>query len=111
MKKLVDAWAEKNKVEVQLDFLTAIGSKINITMAAEAQASTGHDIYAFDMWTVQEFAEKLDPVDDVMKGLTDKYGKICRRRRISRQVGGNWMAVPVGWGSAPLTAVRRASAC
>src|SRR5208283_6104967 len=48
MKKLVDAWAEKNKVDIQLDFLTAIGSKINITMAAEAQARTGHDVYAFD---------------------------------------------------------------
>ena len=27
LKTLVDAWAEKNKVEVQLDFLTAIGEK------------------------------------------------------------------------------------
>ncbi len=35
-----------------LDFLTAIGNKINITMAAEAQAKTGHDVYAFDMWSV-----------------------------------------------------------
>src|ERR1700723_2400485 len=36
MKQLIDAWGEKNKVEVQLDFLTSVGSKINITMAAEA---------------------------------------------------------------------------
>ncbi len=48
MKKLVDQWADKNKVEVQLDFLTAIGNKINITMAAEAAAKTGHDVYAFE---------------------------------------------------------------
>ncbi len=48
MKKLVDEWAAKNKVDVELDFLTSIGSKINITMAAEAQAKTGHDIFAFD---------------------------------------------------------------
>ena len=27
LQKIVDAWAEKNKVEVQLDFLTAIGEK------------------------------------------------------------------------------------
>jgi len=52
MKKLVDEWAEKNKVAVELDFLTGVGMKINITMAAEAQAKTGHDIYAFDQWTV-----------------------------------------------------------
>jgi hypothetical protein len=69
LKKLVDAWAEKNKVEVQLDFLTSIGEKINITMAAEAQAKTGHDVYAFDMWTVHEFADSLVPVDDVMKTI------------------------------------------
>ena len=60
MKKLVDAWAEKNKVDVQLDFLTAIGNKINITMAAEAQAKTGHDVYAFDSWTVQQYGDSLD---------------------------------------------------
>ena len=83
LKKLVDAWAEKNKVEVQLDFLTSIGEKINITMAAEAQARTGHDIYAFDMWTVHEYADKLTPVDDVMKTLTDKYGKSLMRTNIS----------------------------
>jgi ABC-type glycerol-3-phosphate transport system substrate-binding protein len=109
MKKLVDAWAEKNKVDIQLDFLTAIGSKINITMAAEAQARTGHDVYAFDMWTVQEFAEKLDPVDDVMKSLTDKYGKVSNAVEYLGKVDGHWMAVPVGWGSAPLTACARIS--
>jgi ABC-type glycerol-3-phosphate transport system substrate-binding protein len=109
MKKLVDAWAEKNHVDIQLDFLTAIGSKINITMAAEAQARTGHDVYAFDMWTVHEFAEKLDPVDDVVKGLTDKYGKIAGACEYLGKVDGKWMAVPVGWGSAPLTACARIS--
>ena len=35
LKKLVDEWADKNKVDVQLDFLTGVGEKINITMAAE----------------------------------------------------------------------------
>src|ERR1700679_4104762 len=75
MQKLVAAWADKNKVDVQLDFLTAVGSKINITMAAESAAKTGHDVYAFDMWTVHEFADSLIPVDDVVKTLTHKYGK------------------------------------
>ena len=48
MKKLVDDWAEKNKVSVQLDFLPSVGNKNLITMAAEAQAKTGHDVFAFD---------------------------------------------------------------
>jgi ABC-type glycerol-3-phosphate transport system substrate-binding protein len=109
LKKLVDAWAEKNKVEVQLDFLTAIGEKINITMAAEAQARTGHDVYAFDMWTVHEFADKLTPVDDVMKTLTDKYGKVGHAYEYLAVSDGSWRAVPVGWGSAPLTPCARIS--
>src|SRR5580698_11551325 len=91
LKKLVDAWAEKNKVEVQLDFLTSIGEKINITMAAEAQARTGHDVYAFDMWTVHEFADKLDPVDDVVNALIAKYGKVSNAVEYLGKVDGKWM--------------------
>ena len=109
LKKLIDAWAEKNKVEVQADFLTSVGEKINITMAAEAQARTGHDIYAFDMWTVHEFADKLVPVDDIMKELTGKYGKVAKAYEYLAVAEGAWRAVPVGWGSAPLTPCGRIS--
>lgn len=109
LKKLVDAWADKNKVEVQLDFLTSIGEKINITMAAEAQARTGHDVYAFDMWTVHEFADKLTPVDDVMKTLTGQYGKVGHAYEYLAVADGSWRAVPVGWGSAPLATCARIS--
>jgi ABC-type glycerol-3-phosphate transport system substrate-binding protein len=109
LQKIVDAWAEKNKVDVQLDFLTGVGEKINITMAAEAQARTGHDIYAFDMWTVHEFADKLTPVDDIMKTLTDKYGKVSKAYEYLGIAEGHWRAMPVGWGSAPLTPCARIS--
>ena len=104
MQKLVAAWADKNKVEVQLDFLTAVGSKINITMAAEAAAKTGHDVYAFDMWTVHEFGDSLIPVDDVMKTLIGQYGKVGHAYEYLGVAGGAWKAVPVAWGSAPLIA-------
>jgi len=109
LRKAVNAWADKNKVEVQLDFLTGIGEKINITMAAEAQAKTGHDVYAFDMWTVHEFADSLVPVDDIMKGLIDRYGKISKAYEYLGIAEGHWRAVPVGWGSAPLTPCARIS--
>jgi len=109
MRKVVGAWAEKNKVDVQLDFLTAIGNKINITMAAEAQAKTGHDIYAFDMWSVHQYAETLDPMDDVMKVFTEKYGKIGYAYEYLGKSNGSWKAIPVAWGSAPLTPCARIS--
>ncbi|HEX4171335.1 MAG TPA: extracellular solute-binding protein [Acetobacteraceae bacterium] len=109
MKKLVDQWADENKVEVQLDFLTAIGNKINITMAAEAAAKTGHDVYAFDSWTVQQYGDSLTPMDDVMKRLTGKYGKLGHAYEYLGVSNGHWLAVPVGWGSAPLTPCARIS--
>jgi ABC-type glycerol-3-phosphate transport system substrate-binding protein len=109
MQTIVGEWGEKNKVLVQADFLTSVGSKINITMAAEAQAKTGHDIYAFDQWTVHEFADSLDPVDDVMQNLMGKYGKVSGAVEYLGKVEGHWMAVPVGWGSAPLTPCGRIS--
>ncbi len=76
MRKLIDAWAEKNKVDVQLDFLTGVGNKINITMAAEAQAKTGHDVYAFDMWTVHAIRRHARSGRRHHEALIAKYGKI-----------------------------------
>jgi Bacterial extracellular solute-binding protein len=109
MKQLVGAWAENNKVDVSLDFLTAIGNKITITMAAEAQAKTGHDIYAFDMWSVHQYAEQLEPMDDIMQLFIEKYGKIGRAYEYLGVSEGHWRAVPVAWGSAPLSTCARIS--
>jgi len=109
LQKLCDTWAAKNQVDFKVDYLTGVGMKINVTMAAEATARQGHDIYAFDQWTVHEFAEKLVPVDDIMKGLGTQYGQISQAAEYLGKVDGKWMAVPVGWGSAPLTPCARIS--
>ncbi len=109
MRDIVDAWAKKNQVEVQLDFLTAVGNKINITMAAEALGKTGHDVYAFDQWTVHQFADSLDNADTVVNRLAGQYGKIAPACEYLGKVDGHWKAVPVGWGSAPLPPVARIS--
>jgi ABC-type glycerol-3-phosphate transport system substrate-binding protein len=106
MKKLVDAWAEKNKVDVQLDFLSA---NLIVTRAAEAQARSGHDVFAFDQWAVQQYADSLDPIDDVMQRLIGKYGKLGRAYEYLGVVNKHWMAVPVAWGSAPLPPCGRIS--
>ncbi len=109
MRKLVADWSEKNKVEVNLDFLTSVGNKIQITMAAEAQAKTGHDIMAFDMWSVHQYTDVLDPVDDIMKDFIAKYGKLGRAYEYLGVSEGHWKGVPVAWGSAPLTPCARIS--
>src|SRR5690348_18295437 len=43
MQKQCNAWAEKNKVEVNADFITGNGGKLLTTGVAESQAKTGHD--------------------------------------------------------------------
>ena len=42
--KLIKEWAEKEKVDVKIDFITSQGQKLNLTAVAEAQAKAGHDV-------------------------------------------------------------------
>ena len=60
------AWAEKEKVDLQIDFITSQGNKLILTAAAEAQARSGHDILALGSWDCARYADQLTPVDDVM---------------------------------------------
>lgn len=99
MRKQVTAWATKNSVEVQADFITSVGSKNLLTIAAEAEAGAGHDIQAFPTWEVQNHADKLEPVDDVMKTLEDKYGPTNEVCEYLGKRKGHWMAVPSSSGT------------
>jgi ABC-type glycerol-3-phosphate transport system substrate-binding protein len=99
MQKQVDAWGAKNQVEVQADFITSNGSKNLLTIAAEAQAKTGHDVFAFPTWEVQNHADSLEPIDDVMKQLTDKYGQVNHVCEYLAKIKGHWMAVPTSSGT------------
>ena len=47
---LCDQWAAKEKVDVSIDYITSMGNKNLLTIAAEAQARSGHDIFAFPSW-------------------------------------------------------------
>ena len=69
MKKQVDAWAAKNKVEATADFISSSGNKLQLTGVAEAQAKTGHDALAFFNWDVYNVSDALEPMDDVMQRL------------------------------------------
>src|SRR3954466_9338953 len=45
--EIARAWAEKEKVDIKIDFITSQGNKNLLTIAAEGQAKSGHDIFAF----------------------------------------------------------------
>jgi ABC-type glycerol-3-phosphate transport system substrate-binding protein len=98
-KTLISEWAEKEKVEVQLDFITSQGDKLLLTTAAEEQAKSGHDILAMATWQPHERARNLEPVDDIMKPLIEKYGAVNKTVEYLGKGGGKWLAVPATIGS------------
>ena len=64
--KIVNEWAEKEKVDVKLDYITSQGNKLLLTIAAEGQAKSGHDIIQMNNWLPSEHAKSLEPLDDVI---------------------------------------------
>src|ERR1700731_1593592 len=50
--RLCKEWGDKNKVEIQIDYITSQGDKDLLTASAEAQARTGHDIMSHRAWQV-----------------------------------------------------------
>ena len=95
----VEAWGEKNKVEVKMDFITSVGNKLLLTGAAEALAKAGHDMMTFRDWEVQNHAEDLAPIDDVMRPMIAKHGAVNEVSSYLAQGNGVWHAVPTTCGS------------
>jgi ABC-type glycerol-3-phosphate transport system substrate-binding protein len=96
---LVREWAEKEKVEVQLDFIASQGNKLLLTIAAEAQARSGHDIIAMSTWLPSEHARNLEPMDDVMADLIKENGNVNNTVQYLGRIDGRWAAVPATVGS------------
>jgi len=99
MQKLVNAWADRNKVEVTIDFITSVGNKNLLTIAAEAQARTGHDVEAFPAWEIHNNQQVLEPVDDVVEALIKQNGAINPVNEYLSKINGHWMAVPSSSGT------------
>src|SRR5215470_14934170 len=96
---LVNEWAEKEKVEVKIDYITSNGRKNEITIAAEAQAKSGHDILAMPTWWPHAQTELLEPMNDVMTQLIAQNGAVNGTVQYLGQLNGKWHAVPICIGS------------
>ena len=53
--KLINEWGEKEKVDVKIDYITSQGNKLILTLAAESQAKSGHDVMDFNTWEPQQY--------------------------------------------------------
>ena len=99
MTQLVKEWGDANKVDVSIDYITSVGNKNLLTIAAESQAKSGHDIQAFPTWEVLNHADELEPMDDAMKRLSAKYGPINPIVDYLAKQKGSYKAVPAISGS------------
>jgi hypothetical protein len=96
---LINEWAEKEKVEAQIDYITSQGSKLLVTIAAEAQAKSGHDILAMPTWWPHGNAELLEPVNDIVEPIIQQNGAVNGTVSYLGQSNGKWLGVPASVGS------------
>jgi ABC-type glycerol-3-phosphate transport system substrate-binding protein len=96
---LVNEWAEKEKVEVQIDYITSQGNKLLLTIAAEAQAKTGHDVLAMATWLPHANAELLEPVNEIVEPIIKQNGAVNDTVKYLGQADGKWLGVPACVGS------------
>lgn len=94
MLQQINAWADKNKVEVSTDFLTTMGAKLQLTAAAENMSKSGHDMLSFLQWDIHTYQDALQPIDDAMKVLIDRYGAYNDACKYLGTVGGKWLGMP-----------------
>lgn len=98
-KAIIEEWAAKEKVEVTIDYITSQGNKNLLTIAAEAQAKSGHDIFAMPTWWPHAQADLLEPVNDIMDPLIAQNGKVNGTVEYLGKAGGKWLGVPATIGS------------
>jgi ABC-type glycerol-3-phosphate transport system substrate-binding protein len=96
---LVNEWAAKEKVEVSIDYITSVGNKLLVTIEAEAQSKSGHDILAQATWLPHAHAELLEPVNDIMEPLIKQNGAVNGTVQYLGKAGEKWLGVPATIGS------------
>lgn len=96
---VVNEWAAKEKVEVSVDFIPSQGNKNLLTIAAEAQARSGHDILAMPTWWPHAHAEQIEPVNDIMTQLIAQNGAVNGTVQYLGKQGEKWLGVPATIGS------------
>ncbi|MBV8394461.1 MAG: extracellular solute-binding protein [Alphaproteobacteria bacterium] len=96
---LVREWAEKEKVEVQIDFITSQGNKLLLTSAAESQAKAGHDLIALSTWLPSRYKDQLVPMNELMDQLIAEHGKVNATVEYLGKIDGKWLGVPATVGS------------
>jgi len=94
MRELCAEWGRANRVEVGVDTVTSNGNQILLTINAQAQSRTGYDLMSFPTWEPSNHQRMLEPVDDVMGRLIQKYGAVNPAAEYLGKQDGKWVAIP-----------------
>lgn len=92
--ELCQSWAEQEKVNLTIDFVTTSGDAITNVGAAESLAKTGHDIITTLNWATTTFQGQFEPVDDIMADLIAEHGAASPAIEYVGLRDGHWTAVP-----------------
>lgn len=107
MTKLIKEWGEKEKVDVQIDYITSQGNKLILTLAAENQAKAGHDVMDFNTWEPQQYKNSLENVDDIMAEIISQNGSVSDATTYLGKAKDHWLVVPSTRGSLTLPCCTR----
>src|SRR5438045_4744184 len=94
LRKLCQEWADKEKVDLKIDFITSQGDKLMLNIAAEAQARSGHDMMTMPLWYAAAQTDNLEPSDDVWAELTKRHGEPSAATLYVGKQKGHWIAPP-----------------
>jgi len=96
---IIKEWADKEKVDVKVDYITSQGNKLLLTLAVEAQSRSGHDIMEFTNWDSAQYNQSLENHDDVVKQVVDQNGPINPAVEYLGKYDGRWLGVPMTRGT------------
>src|SRR3954463_4185762 len=96
---IIKEWADKEKVDVKVDYITSQGNKLLLTLSVEAQARSGHDIMEFTNWESAQYNQALENHDDVVKQVVAQNGPIDPAVEYLGKYEGRWLGVPMTRGT------------
>jgi ABC-type glycerol-3-phosphate transport system substrate-binding protein len=102
LQQICQEWAAQEKVDLTVDLITSNGDKDLLTVMAEGQAKSGHDIMGLRLWYVSAQKDNFVPVDDIVDEMIKKNGPISTACEYTGKIDGHWMAVPGSYASGAL---------
>ncbi len=97
---IIKEWADREKVDVKVDFITSQGNKLLLTLSVESPVA-GPATTSWSSPTARsaQFSQALEPVDDVVTKVVAQNGPIDPAVEYLGRYQGKWLGVPMTRGT------------